>query len=159
MRILIIEDDREQCTLLQFRLEKEGFAVDVCNDGADADFDELMAHIRCRLRRTSGIENNSSIDWGDLSYEPGENTLSGPDGNCSLSNKEGELLDLFLRNPEHTLQRQTILARIWGADYEIEDGNLDNYIYFIRRRLKKVGSSAAIKTVRGIGYRLVAEEE
>jgi len=226
MRILIIEDDREQCTLLQFRLEKEGFAVDVCNDGADADFyleqnahdlvlldcmlphkdgitilhemrdggnttpvimltalgelgdritgldsgaddyivkpynfEELMAHIRCRLRRTAGIENNSSIDWGDLSYAPGENTLSGPDGSCSLSNKEGELLDLFLRNPEHTLQRQTILARIWGADYEIEDGNLDNYIYFIRRRLKKVGSSAAIKTVRGIGYRLVPEDE
>ena len=37
MRILIIEDDKKQCFLLQFRLEKEGFSADICNDGADAD--------------------------------------------------------------------------------------------------------------------------
>ena len=225
MRILIIEDDREQCTLLQFRLEKEGFAVDICNDGADAaffigqnahdlvlldcmlphkdgftilremrehgnttpvimltalgelgdritgldsgaddyivkpyNFEELMAHIRCRLRRTAGIESSSAISWCDLSYTPGENILTGPEGTCTLSNKESELLELFLRNPERNLPRQTILARIWGAEHEIEDGNLDNYIYFVRRRLKNVGSRASIKTIRGVGYRLTAEE-
>lgn len=38
MRILIIEDDKKQCYLLQFQLEQEGYAVDVCFDGADADY-------------------------------------------------------------------------------------------------------------------------
>jgi DNA-binding response OmpR family regulator len=66
-------------------------------------------------------------------------------------------MELFLRNPDQTLSRSTILSRIWGADYEIEGGNLDNYIYFVRRRLRKVGGSLAIKTVHGIGYRLSTE--
>ena len=33
----------------------------------------------------------------------------------------------------------------------MEEGNLDNYIYFLRRRLKSVGSRIQLKTVRGIG--------
>jgi len=38
MRILMIEDDEKQCYLLQFYLEKEGYTVDTCSDGADAEF-------------------------------------------------------------------------------------------------------------------------
>ena len=38
MRILIIEDDKKQCWLLQFQLEKEGYTADTCTDGADADY-------------------------------------------------------------------------------------------------------------------------
>ena len=44
--------------------------------------------------------------------------------------------------------------RVWGPDAEVESGNLDNYIHFLRRRLKSVGSRLELKTVRGIGYRL-----
>ena len=36
----------------------------------------------------------------------------------------------------------------------VEDGNLDNYTYFLRRSLRKVGSSVHLSTVRGVGYRL-----
>ena len=40
-----------------------------------------------------------------------------------------------------------------GIDTEIEDGNLDNFIHFLRRRLKSVGS-AVYRTIRGVGYSL-----
>lgn len=40
----------------------------------------------------------------------------------------------------------------------MEDGNLDNYIFFVRRRLKSVGSALSLKTVRGVGYRLAVDE-
>ena len=39
-------------------------------------------------------------------------------------------------------------------DSEVEDGNLDNYTYFLRRSLRKVGSKVQLATVRGVGYRL-----
>lgn len=39
-------------------------------------------------------------------------------------------------------------------DSDVEEGNLDNYIHFLRRRLKTVGSSVRIQTVRGVGYRI-----
>ena len=59
-----------------------------------------------------------------------------------------------MRNAGQILPRERILSYIWGADAEVEDGNLDNYIYFLRRRLKSVGASPQIKTVHGTGYRL-----
>lgn len=72
----------------------------------------------------------------------------------ALSKRLGDLLELFLRNPGQTLPRQTILLRVWGMETEVEDGNLDNYTYFLRRSLRKVGSTLRLTTVRGIGYRL-----
>ena len=64
------------------------------------------------------------------------------------------LLETFLRNPFQTLSRPQLLTKVWGPDSDVEDGNLDNYIHFLRRRLQAVGSSLKIQTVRGVGYRL-----
>ena len=44
-----------------------------------------------------------------------------------------------------------------APDSDVEDGNLDNYIYFVRRRLKAVGSRLKLRTIRGIGYCLLEE--
>ena len=221
MRILIIEDDKKQCWLLQFRLEQEGYEADTCSDGWDAEFflsqnaydmvlldrmlphkdgitilremrergnhtpvimltalgeltdkitgldcgaddylvkpyeiDELLARIRCLLRRPSHVESLDSLCLCDVVYKTDENLLTGPADTCTLSQKEGELMQLFLRNPDQTLSRQTIQNRVWGIDYETLDGNLDNYIYFVRRRLKNIGSTLSIRTMRGVGYML-----
>lgn len=118
-----------------------------------------MARIRCLLRRPPILENLNQLKIGDVIYSRDVNVLTGTVSSCTLSQKEGELLLLFLRNPNQTLQRSTILSRIWGTDYEIEDGNLDNYIYFIRRRLRNVGSTLNIRTIRGVGYRMELESE
>ena len=50
------------------------------------------------------------------------------------------------------MPRTLLLSRVWGPDAPVEDGNLDNYVHFLRKRLKFVGSRAFIKTARGIGY-------
>lgn len=63
-------------------------------------------------------------------------------------------MEIFLRNPGQILPRQTLLSRVWGPDSEVEDGNLDNYIYFLRRRLRSVDSRLELKAVRGVGYQL-----
>ena len=123
------------------------------------EYGELSARIRCLLRRPPLQEKTDLISIGDVTYWLEENKLQGIDGICTLSHKENSLLLLFLNNPEQTLPRNTILKRIWGTNYEIEDGNLDNYIYFVRRRLKAVGSKMQIQTIRGIGYILKTEEK
>lgn len=51
-----------------------------------------------------------------------------------------------------------LLARVWGPDAGVEEGNLDNYIHFLRRRLRSVGSGLQIATVRGVGYRLEEDD-
>ena len=63
-------------------------------------------------------------------------------------------METLLQNPEKTLPRETILSRVWGLDSDVESANLDNYIHFLRRRLKTIKSSAKITNVWGVGYRL-----
>ena len=52
-----------------------------------------------------------------------------------------------------------LLSRVWGPDADIEDGNLDNYIHFLRRRLKTVKSCYTLKAIRGVGYRIEPAEK
>lgn len=117
-------------------------------------FQELMARIRSIIRRPQNMVLTEELSLGSLRYDLRQNILSGPAGQCSLSKREGDLMELFLRNAGQTLPRSVILSRVWGHDTEVEDGNLDNYIHFVRRRLASVKSTAAMQTVRGIGYRL-----
>ena len=101
-------------------------------------FEELMARIRCLSRRPQKWEGSSVISLGDISFDPDQKKLFCHTKECSLSKKEGALMEIFLRNPGQILPRQTLLSRVWGPDSEVEDGNLDNYIYFLRRRLRSV---------------------
>ncbi len=117
-------------------------------------FQELMARIRCIVRRPPAMLERQELTFSDLKYDAQQHILSCQTKSCTLSKREGELMELFLRNPRQTLPRDTILTRVWGADAEVEDGNLDNYAHFIRRRLKTVESRVHLKTIRGIGYRL-----
>lgn len=117
-------------------------------------FEELMARIRCVARRPRRLKPEGVLHFQDVTCQTEEHTLKGPDGSCSLSRREQELMEVFLRNPGQTLSRSLLLTRVWGMDSDVEDGNLDNYIHFLRRRLKTVGSAVSIRTVRGIGYRM-----
>jgi len=119
------------------------------------EFEELLARIQCVTRRPPVLQMSNSLCVADISYDVDNNMLTGPSDRFSLSNREGALLELFLRNPNQTLSRSTLLLKIWGPDSDVEDGNLDNYIYFLRRRLKNVGSRLELKTVRSVGYSLL----
>lgn len=128
------------------------------NSGADDylvkpfAFEELLARIGSISRRPQVWQETHTLSFGDITYSPADNRLTGSLCACTLSKKEGALLEFFLSNPGQTLPRNVILSKVWGVDAEIEEGNLDNYIHFVRRRLKSVSSSVIIKTVRGIGY-------
>lgn len=116
------------------------------------EFEELLARIQCVTRRPPILQMSDKLDLADISYDEKSETLTGPLKSCTLSNREGALLEVFLRNPNQTLSRATLLLKIWGPDSDVEEGNLDNYIYFLRRRLKNVGSLLELKTIRGVGY-------
>ena len=66
-------------------------------------------------------------------------------------------MQLLLSNPNQALSRDTILLRVWGMDSQVEERNIDNFVYLVRRRLKNVGSTLRLSAVRGFGYRLEVE--
>lgn len=120
------------------------------------DFEELLARIRCVTRRSLMLNGQSQgqLTYHDITWSAHDMCLSGPSGTCTLSKHEGDLLESFLHTPQQTLPRETLLLKVWGPDTNVENGNLDNYIHFLRRRLKSIESALQIRTVRGVGYGL-----
>ncbi len=116
------------------------------------DVEELCARIRSITRRPRQLEPSGLLHAVDLTFDPAASMLTGPTGSCSLSPREGNLLEAFLRSPGVPLSRSSLLMRVWGMESDVEEGNLDNYIYFLRRRLRAVGSQASIRTIRSVGY-------
>ena len=119
------------------------------------EVEELLARIRCVTRRPHTITGDELISVSDISLDINECRLSGPGGECSLSKREAALLEAFLRRKDQSLSRSLLLLKVWGPDSDVEEGNLDNYIHFLRRRLRTVNSRVEIKTIRGIGYCLL----
>lgn len=121
------------------------------------EFEELLARIRCVTRRSFGgnAQAGDIMTCHDITWSPREMCLTGPKSDCALSRREGDLLECFLRSPGQTLARETLLLKVWGPDCDVEAGNLDNYIHFLRRRLKAVGSALQIKNVWGVGYGII----
>lgn len=155
---------RKGYTLPVLMLTALGAAADKV-EGLDAGADdylakpfdaaELKARLRALLRSRSG-GYSTALRFADASLDMESRVLTGPQGSCELSGRESALMAFFFQNSGQILPRTLILERIWGADSEVEEGNLNNYIFFVRRRLRQVGSGVQIKTVRGLGYR--AEE-
>ena len=119
-------------------------------------FEELTARIRSLGRRSGKWEDDNLLTVCDISYDCNARLLSGPTGSIRLSGREGRLLEVLLRSFELVIRREVLLSRVWGVDAEVEDCNLDTYIHYLRKRLSYVGSTLALKTIRGVGYTLAS---
>lgn len=99
--------------------------------------EELLARVRALLRRPT-VFHNDTVPLGDVVLYRQEGRLEGPKGNCSLSRREAALLYFFLSNPNQVFSRENILLRVWGTDSEVEERNIDNFVFLVRRRLDNV---------------------
>lgn len=133
--------------------------VDGLDSGADDylvkpyDMEELLARIRALLRRPRKIEAVDNLSYGDITLDKMASVLKNGELFINLSKREAMLMEFFILNYERTLTRDQILSRIWGDSF-VEDGNIDTYVCFLRKRLKQVKSETVIKNVYGVGYRM-----
>ena len=116
--------------------------------------EELLARIRAVTRRPGNLQTASDLTFSGLQLNPLNHQLSYSQTVVTLSKKEAALLSYFMKNPNQTLPRSMILSYVWGSTSDIEEGNLDNYVYFLRRRLKALMAPVKLTTVHRVGYRL-----
>ncbi|MEZ2277872.1 MAG: response regulator [Microcoleus sp.] len=125
--------------------------------------DVLLARIRTLLRRSQALSpenstNNPSaniLTWGNLCLDLDSGRVTFGEQVISLTAKEYNLLELFLRNPDRIFSRSAILDRLWGFDDAPTDRAINTHIKDIRKKLKAGGLTAEIfDTVYGMGYRL-----
>lgn len=115
---------------------------------------ELFARIRALARRPADIVNKEVLTAFDLTLNTEHRRLTFNGQSVMLTQKEADLLTVFMEKPDHTHSRSQLLWKVWGGSSEVEYGNIDNYIHFLRKRLRELGCKAGIKTVYGAGYRL-----
>lgn len=115
---------------------------------------ELLARVRALTRRPVNLQLSESLQYGDLTFDKEKRSLATPIKSLQLTAKETELFYVFIHSPETIFTREQLIAKIWGTSSDIEAGNVDNYISFIRKRLKELQSICKITTVYGAGYKL-----
>jgi two-component system response regulator MprA len=118
--------------------------------------EELQARVRALLRRSSYAERESWIVVGDLRIDERARRAFRGDRELELSKTEFDLLQLLAFNAGSVLPHSVIYDRIWGYDFGPESKNLAVYIGYLRRKLEGNGESKILRTVRGVGYGLVA---
>ncbi len=118
--------------------------------------DELVARVNLQLRVDNSAPKKDYIEFGDLQLNIKASKLicTSTGEEISVINKEFQLLEYFISNPNQILSKDMIYDKVWGYDNEIESNNLEAYLSFIRRKLKAIESKVNIKAVRGMGYRM-----
>lgn len=116
--------------------------------------EELEARIRALLRRPRQLGSSSVLTYGDIELDLTQFKLRCRDKQVKLSKKERGLIEYLVKNADNIVSREQILSRVWGADVFVEEGSVDTYVCFVRRRLRAVSSRVAIKNIHGIGYRM-----
>ena len=129
--------------------------VEGLNSGADdflvkpVRFKELMARLHALWRRGRG-QSASVISAGDLTLDPVARTAALAGSPLDLSRKEFALLHLLMRRPAHIISQDAILDQLYALEAERDRNAIEALISRLRR---KIGRDA-IRTVRGLGYRL-----
>ncbi len=100
--------------------------------------------------------NDEKIEIGAYLYDPKKMTLTFVDNIIELTSKESELLSLLYKSVNDTVERETILNKVWGDEGDYVGRTLDVFVSKLRKKLEH-DPSIEIRNIRGIGYRLIFE--
>ena len=119
--------------------------------------EELLARLRALLRRSTSQDAAKLpqvLCLADLELNKASHEVSRGGREISLSSKEYQLLLQLLLQANAVVEREALLAAVWGDDFNGEPNVLDVYIRYLRQKLESQGSPTLIQTVRGVGYML-----
>ena len=114
---------------------------------------ELIARVKA-LGRRSEVYSDSVKSLGNVSLDGNRYELRVGDNAVSLTNKEYQLLELFILHPGFVFSTEHLMEKIWGIDSESDIDVVWTHIGFVRKKLKTLNADVEIKTIRGAGYSL-----
>lgn len=111
---------------------------------------ELLATIRA-ITRKDGVINNE-VTFGDVTLNCATYELSTSKGTLRLANKEFQMMEMLLKNPNNVISTEKFMEKIWGYDSEAEINIVWVYISYLRKKLVALQSSVKIVAHRNLGY-------
>jgi two-component system response regulator CpxR len=121
---------------------------------------ELAARIRAILRRTTHREQAAAgdrVEVGGIALDPSTREVRRQGEPVELTTIEFDILEALLRAAGRVMTRDHLMEQIYDRKATPFDRAVDMHISHIRKKLG--GSRPIIKTVRGVGYQFVKEEE
>lgn len=138
--------------------------VEGLNLGADDyiskpfDTNELLARIRALLRRKDNFLGNL-LTFSDFSLSRDSFELMKGEKKIALGKKEFQILEMLMLNSEKCVLKERIIEKIWGFDTDAEYNTVEVYLSFLRKKFTALNISSEIRSVRGLGYMLVAKND
>jgi DNA-binding response OmpR family regulator len=115
-------------------------------------------YLRCiALTRRHRLHQSKVMEVGDLKIDLRINEVERQGKVINLSVKDFQILSLLAEAYPNAVSKRHILERIWGTDVPETDA-VRSHMYTLRNAIDKPFNSAMIKTVHGIGFRLVVED-
>ena len=116
----------------------------------------LVARVKAILRRTDGtVRLGRTLEVGSLRLDPRRREAAVRDRGLELRAREFDLLAALEHDPGVVLSRESLLEDVWGTDFPGETRTVDVHVSELRKKLGPDGP--AIESVRGVGYRLIAD--
>ena len=124
------------------------------------EFEELLARIEALARRTRAqvAPPSSTLRVADLSLDLEAMRASRGGRPLSLTARELALLELLMRAPGRLFSRERILSNVWSLNEDPLTNVVDVYIRRLRSKIDDGQAQPLIHTLRGLGYRLEAQD-
>lgn len=114
---------------------------------------ELLARIRAITRRQTKFSGNV-LEISGLTLNRKTFELSFQTQNLRLRNKEYQMIELLMRNPDQYISVNQMIDQIWGYNTESEINVVWVHISSLRKKLLHLKAPIQIKAARGIGYKI-----
>ena len=150
--IMLTALDEEEAQVKAFELKVDDYIT--------KPFSVRLVRMRVEavLRRVQERENKELADvlsWGYIRLERSSRSVTVSGKAVGLTNTEYGLLELFLLHPGRVFTRDNLLNQVWGYDFVGEEKTVNIHIMNLRRKL----NTDCLQTVRGVGYKLVQENQ
>jgi heavy metal response regulator len=122
------------------------------------DFHELLARVRALLRRGQALRPER-IEVADLTIDTRAHLVERAGRKIELTGKEYALLEYLARRAGELVSRAEIGEHVWDVNFDPFSNLIEVYIQRLRRKIDDGHRLKLIRTLRGEGYLLVADEE
>ncbi len=166
---LIRERDRRLPVIVTSARTATSDKIDLLTLGADDyltkpfDLDELAARVAVQLRHAGQVDTNlkepspatDMLSFRAWSLDPDARTFTANGRAVPLTRIEFNILEILMRQPRRVFSKQELFEQAWGEPYAADDNTLNVHVSNIRAKLRPTGTDSYIKTVWGMGFKLV----
>jgi two-component system OmpR family response regulator len=119
--------------------------------------EELVLRVKAIMRRSKGeVAEVKVLTCGPISMDFSKFSVKFNDQPVDLSPTEFKLLEQLILHRGNVVTKETLLSEVWEIDFKSNSTVVDTYISYLRKKLHIDGFDG-IKTVRGIGFQIVAD--